>query len=492
MSLRGRLLIALVALLTVGLLVADAATYLQLREFLLDQTDNQLEQAASNGSTRDLGGPTGPGGPGGGGRRDRGRVQSEGLDGMLVGTLTSGTSISWHRGDYPTVVPDAPPDVSPTVIELAQAAGTTSLGPTDVTTRLTVSSADGQVSYRVLIAAEDDGDVVIVAVPLTVIDNTLARLLAIEMIVTLFVIAASVGIGTWLVRVGLHPLDDIGGTAAEIAAGDLSRRVEHVDERTEVGRLGTSLNTMLGQIETAFEERHASEQALRQSEERLRRFVADASHELRTPLAAVQAYAELFERGASRHPEDLPRLMQNIHKESARMAVLIDDLLLLTRLDQGRPLDRKPVDLAAIAADAVEAARVLDPSRAITLVTDDSVEVAGDRVRLRQIADNLLANTRIHTPPGTPIEVHVHAIDGAGVLAVADHGPGLTPEQSTNVFERFYRADESRARADGGTGLGLSIVAAIAQAHDGAADVQPTPGGGATFRIRIPLLDPAT
>jgi two-component system OmpR family sensor kinase len=261
--------------------------------------------------------------------------------------------------------------------------------------------------------------------------------------------------------------------------------VERADERTEVGRLGLSLNAMLAQIESAFKAREESEGRLRRSETRLRRFIADASHELRTPLAAIRAYAELFGRGAAEHPDDLERSMSGISRESERMSVLVEDLLLLTRLDEGRPLEREPVDLAEIAREAVDAARVLDADRPIEASLESAV-VVGDRDRLRQVVDNLLSNVRSHTPPGTEVEVGVHSIDGRAVLRVSDTGPGLTEEEATQVFQRFYRIDGSRSRASGGVGLGLSIVAAVAEAHDGEAAARPTLGGGATFIVTIP------
>jgi len=495
-SLRGRLLILVVLLLVGGLLVADAVTYVQLRSFLLGQVDQRLQEAfeqIEHGPNRP-GSPNGgyPGSPGGnrGGRPDFETTRSS-APGLYAGTVSSAGTVSWRvagGADEDATSAPALPTTLPTVSVPGKNENEGNRGAAAVPILTVPSTVEGTSAYRVRLQATNDGTVIITALPLTEVDSTLQRLLGIEIIVTIVVVALSAAIGSWLVRVGLRPLDDISDTAAEIAAGDLSQRVSRADDRTEVGRLGTSLNTMLGQIETAFDERQESEQALRASEARLRRFVADASHELRTPLAAVQAYAELFERGAKSHPEDLPRLMNNIHKESARMAVLVDDLLLLTRLDQGRPLDAHPVDLAAIAADAVEAARAVDPQRPLTLQTLDSVEVAGDRVRLRQIIDNLLANTRIHTPPATPVEVEVGTEDGVAVLRVVDHGPGLPPEQAAAVFERFYRADPSRARSDGGTGLGLSIVAAIAEAHSGSVAVRETEGGGATFAVWLPLL----
>jgi two-component system OmpR family sensor kinase len=238
---------------------------------------------------------------------------------------------------------------------------------------------------------------------------------------------------------------------------------------------------MLSRIETSFRVQEASER-------KLRRFVADASHELRTPLAAVRAYAELFDRGAATRPADLERSMQGISRESQRMSVLVDDLLLLARLDDGRPLERVPVELDEVVGEAVETAQAVDPERPIDLRAESAV-VVGDRVRLRQIVDNLLANVRAHTPPGSPVSVSLTRVDGTAEIAVSDAGPGLDEEHLAHVFERFYRADASRARASGGVGLGLAIVAAVAEAHGGTASASSEPGQGATFRIALPLAD---
>jgi two-component system, OmpR family, sensor kinase len=222
------------------------------------------------------------------------------------------------------------------------------------------------------------------------------------------------------------------------------------------------------------------------SDQRLRRFVADASHELRTPLAAVRAYAELFSRGAQSRPEDLARTMSGITREAERMSVLVEDLLLLARLDEGRPLEREPVQLDDLVGEAVETARTLDPERKIELVTEP-VAVLGDRDRLRQVMDNLLSNVRSHTPAASPARVSVTRENGRAVIEVGDSGPGLTEDELARVFERFYRADTSRARASGGVGLGLSIVAAVARAHGGSVGVSSQPDLGAIFRVELPV-----
>ena len=278
----------------------------------------------------------------------------------------------------------------------------------------------------------------------------------------------------------MRPLRDVEETAVAIAGGDFDRRVPGDEARSEVGRVARALNTMLARIQDAFAQRDATEG-------RLRRFVSDASHELRTPLAAVTAYAELFDRGAGDRPADRERVITGIRRESARMARLVEDLLLLARLDEGRPLERKPVELVGLAGEAVHAATAVGPAWPVELVATHPVEVVGDDVRLRQVLDNLLANVRAHTPPGTGARMTVEEDGGHAVVEVVDEGPGLTAEQAERVFERFYRADPSRSRQHGGTGLGLGIVAAIVGAHGGDVSASSSPGEGARFTVRLPL-----
>ena len=323
--------------------------------------------------------------------------------------------------------------------------------------------------------------VLIIATSLSDVDSTLHQLFWIELLVTALVLAAIAALGLWVVRLSLRPLDAIGATAAAIAGGDLTRRIERAEQKTEVGRLGLALNAMLAQIEAAFKAREASER-------KLRRFVADASHELRTPLAAVRAYAELFTRGAASRPDDLARSMSGITREAERMSLLVDDLLLLARLDEGRPLAQENVELADVVSEAVDAAQVVEPNRPITAELEPAT-VIGDRERLRQIVDNLLANVRAHAGSETPVRVNLSRVDGKAEISVADFGPGLTEEQASHVFERFYRADTSRARASGGVGLGLAIVAAVAEAHGGTVSARSVPGEGATFSIELPLAE---
>jgi two-component system, OmpR family, sensor kinase len=409
---------------------------------------------------------------------------------------------------------------------------------------VTVPAQSGNDSWRVITepisyqaststgTTEQGTGTLIVGMDLGDVNGRIARLAVTDLIVGAIIeciLALAVVI---VVRSNLQPLVEIEETAGEIAQGHLNRRVPERDPRTEIGSLGHSLNTMLSQIETAFHAREESEAAAHQSEERMRRFVADASHELRTPLTAIRGFAEYYRQrgGLVRHwdrgdrgdgdqagaaggapeatatagltPDDLDRIMQRVEKEAARMGLLVEDLLLLARLDQQRPLARNPIDLLSLAADAVHDARMLAPARTISLTVQPGAAflVVGDEPRLRQVIGNLMSNALTHTPDGTPIEVSI----GSGILDprakdpapaifldVIDHGPGMTADQANRVFERFYRADQARTRTTGGNGLGLAIVASLVTAHGGVASVRTAPGRGATFRVALPLAPEA-
>jgi two-component system OmpR family sensor kinase len=459
MSLRTRLVLVLGTLAVVGLLAADVATYAALDSFLVGRVD-QTATASANVLTDTLRhrGVLGP--------RDVEQLSLT-IPGAYVQLRLNGKPVPEGSAPAPTASGEILP--SP---ELPSSISTTRY--------VTVGATSGNTEYRVRASPLAQGYTLVLAAPLNETRSTLHRLLLIELLVSLGVVAAVVGVGLWLVRLGLRPLARIEETAGAIAAGDLSRRIEGTDERTEVGRLGSALNAMLGHIERAFSERAASEA-------RLRRFIADASHELRTPLSAVSAYAELFRRGARDRPDDLERAMSGIEREAARMAVLVDDLLLLARLDQGRPLERKRVDLTELVGEAVDAARAVDPARPLELEAPDSLVVPGDPGRLRQVVDNLLANVRAHTPADAGATVRVARENGDAIVEVADQGSGLTAEQADRVFDRFYRGDPSRSRDAGGSGLGLSIVAAVTVAHGGEVSVRSDNGSGATFRVRLPL-----
>ena len=464
MSLRTRLLLGLVALAAIGLLAADAVTYAQLRSFLDRRVEQQLEAAREPAlhelTEGEIGGPPhrGPGFGRGGGPRGGPPPET-----------------SFPSGTYAQLL-----DNGGNVIEETWLGAVTGERP-DLGTPNAVGGTYDADGYRVRADPRTPEGQLLVAVPLAELRQTLTRLSAVMLAVGIGVLVGLGVLAWWIVRIGLRPLERIGHTAADIAAGDLSKRVEPADERTEVGRLGIALNKMLEQIEEAFAERTASE-------ERLRRFLADASHELRTPLTSIRGYAELFRRGANERPDDLAKSMQRIEQEAGRMGILVEDLLLLARLDQGRPLEKTRVDLSRLAADAVDDARAVDPERTVAFDANGTVPVEGDETRLRQVLANLLSNALHHTPVGTPVEVAVSQYDGAAVVTVADHGPGLPPEDAGRIFERFYRADRSRARGTGGVGLGLAIVAAITHAHDGNVSVEQTPGGGATFRVTLPAV----
>jgi two-component system, OmpR family, sensor kinase len=399
---------------------------------------------------------------------------------------------------------------------------------------VTVPAQSGGYSWRVItqpVQYTTDGvttqsGTLVVGVSLGNLDQTMAYLVRLDVIVSIVILIVLMIVGFAVVRANLRPLVEIEETAEEIADGHLNRRVPEHDPRTEIGRLGRSLNVMLSQIETAFHAREESEAAAHQSEERMRRFIADASHELRTPLTAIRGFAEYYrQRGglvthwdtsasasasadeAGSHalataggltPDDLDRIMHRVEKEAARMGLLVEDLLLLARLDQQRPLARQPIDLLSLAGDAVHDARLLAPARTIDLSVQPGAAflVIGDEARLRQVIGNLMSNALTHTPDGSPIEVSIGSgkLDPrvpdsprAVTLDVTDHGPGMTPEQAHRVFERFYRADQARTRTSGGSGLGLAIVSALVTAHGGVASVRTAPDQGATFRIALPL-----
>jgi two-component system OmpR family sensor kinase len=492
LSLRARLVLGVIALAAVGLVVADFATYSELRTFLIERTDTSLDAAhlAVQGAVVRAGHEH-DGGDGGSPPQNAPPDDTPGIAPLTA--AVPGEYIEVRRLDgqvvragisprFPGSKTSSPP-VLPAKITLPAADRNG-----ERVTYFTVAAKSGSGRWRVRASVEPEAEnsVLIVASSLSDVDSTLHRLLLIAALVTALVLLGITVLGLWVVRLGLRPLDAIGATASKIAAGDLTQRVARAEDSTEVGRLGLALNAMLGQIEGAATAREASLRALEASERKLRRFVADASHELRTPLAAVRAYAELFTRGAADRPADLKRSMTGISRESERMSVLVDDLLLLARLDEGRPFAREPVALHEVVAEALETAQTVDPERPVEADIDAAV-VLGDRDRLRQVVDNLLANVRAHTPADAPMRIELHSVGDVAELEVADTGPGLDAEEAAHAFERFYRADPSRSRASGGAGLGLSIVAAVTEAHGGRASVTSVPGKGATFRLELPL-----
>lgn len=485
MSLRTRLLIGTLALVASGLFAASAATYALLSSSLISRVDEQLRDAGLPAARLLLsGGPgAGRGGPGPPGLREspfefpqgeRGPRVRRGLPVTFLQLLDPGGDVVSSRS-FGLGSLDAMPELPRSL------PGSTQDGH-DVPSRYftTGSTGDSHLRFRVLAESlGSDRGTLIVAFPLAEVDATLSRLLWVEGLVSLSVLIGVGALAAWLVRMGLRPLTEMERTAASIAGGDLSKRVP-ADSATEVGRLGLALNNMLERIEEAFAERRASE-------ERLRRFVADASHELRTPLTSIRGYAELFRRGAEARPEDLAKSMQRIEHESARMGKLVEELLLLAKFDEGPALDRRPVDFTALCEDAVRDARAVQPGRPILTQLAPALMIQGDEARLRQVVGNLLANALMHTAEDVSVNVRLKASGREAILEVRDEGPGMEVEYAEKVFGRFFRVDPARSRANGGAGLGLSIVESIVQAHGGTVRVETAPGAGATFLVALPL-----
>ena len=460
--LRTQLLVLLLGTVGMVVLVSGIAGTAALRSYLVERIDTQLRASA------DL--P--PEGPGGMGRRGPRRdVAVTTLEYDANGTLRPGSAARLLAvgGPYvadPAALPDRPTEVP---------------------------DVEGDRRWRVLAADRREGGVVVVAVPLDGVEDTARQLLVINTAVGLLALAGSGVLAWWAVRRSLRPLVMVEATAQAIAAGDLSVRVPAGDPRTEVGSLAASFNAMVDRFETAWSAQQKSEAQARASEERMRRFVADASHELRTPLTSIRGFAELFRQGAAEEPEQRARVMRRIEEESVRMGLLVEDLLLLARLDSARPLRREQVDLLAVAADVVhDAATVSATTHTIRLLPPIGAEppvVVGDPARLHQVVGNLVGNAVAHTPAGSTVEVRVSSRPGEVSVEVRDDGEGMAPDVAARVFERFYRADASRTRAgttSTGTGLGLSIVAALVAAHGGTVDVESVPGQGSAFTVRLP------
>ena len=491
--LRVKLVAALLVLVTAALAGSGAVAAATLRTYLIGRVDAQLKSAE---------GPIAE-------HPDGARGAGEG-DNKGKSVLPSDYVVEWTNAQG---TPQAPPksnflDPGQRLPDLPHftAAQSTAAGTRTLTTN---ALGGGSEQWRVIAApvtlADGSAGTLLLAQSLRDVQNTVRRLETSFVLIGAAAVVILAGVGYVVVRASLRPLRHVEVTAAKIAAGDLTRRVPDADPRTEVGQLSSALNRMLSEIETAFAARAASQEAMRRSEaaarsseERMRRFVADASHELRTPLTSIRGFAELFGQGAVTEDDDIRRVMSRIEVEAKRMGLLVEDLLLLARLDQERPLSRAPVDLLALAGDAVHDAHALAPDRSVRLhvgSTDPPPVVIGDEARLRQILANLVGNAVKHTPSGTPITVHVSTDtdEGTGepavVLAVVDEGPGMTEEQAARVFERFYRADPARSHSTGSTGLGLAIVAALVAGHGGTVDVQSAPGAGASFRMVLPLAD---
>lgn len=463
MTLRARLVAILIILSTLGLTVSGVATYGALRNFLLERVDSQVRgirplvlrllasATATDGFPTVL--PDGPpGGPIGAYAQVRDR------NGAVVGSLTFG-----FQDKEATYVPDLPDPIEPS------------------DQPFTVGAIQSRsYRFRVLAGPIVRGRTLIVAIPLADVQDTLQRLLGIEIVVAIVLLGALAAGARFIIRKELQPLEQMTEAATEIAAGDLSRRVDEVDSRTEVGHLGRALNRMLERIEHAFEARRASEEGMR-------RFLGDASHELRTPLTSIRGYAELFRRGAAERPEDLRLSMHRIEDEAARMGILVDELLLLAHTDRTRPMVLAAVDLTELVRDAGEDARARDPYRPIDVDVTNGIVIPADENRLRQAVTNLVTNALVHTPEGTPVALRLSTDEDAAVVSIEDAGPGLDAEALKHAFDRFWRRDPSRSRDTGGAGLGLAIVDVIVRSHGGSVSAENRPTGGARFTLRLPL-----
>lgn len=463
LSIRVRLLLGIVLLVSLGLAIANTAGILLLRDYLLSRVDEQVQAIGPPENLPDAAGTPLP--------RD---ICSNPRDPRGL------------RSDFMLVVLDADgqqacslgPDLGQAAPDLTDASASAGDG------LVNVRSIDGDDRWRLRATTDDQsGQTLLVAVSLAEADATVARLTRLSALISLAVLALTTAAAALTTALGLRPLSEIEDTAERIAEGNLNERVPTYRRSTEVGRLSHALNGMLGQIESAF-------RARTESEATLRRFISDASHELRTPLATIQGHAELWRTGMMREGRDLDTLMSRIEGESHRMSGLVDDMLLLARLDQSRPLEQKPVDLISLATDAVIDAEARQPGRTVRLHTYCPAQppvVTGDEARLRQVATNLLSNALAHTPPTSAVDVTVRTDDGYAVLSVADEGPGMTPEVQARVFDRFYRADAGRTRDQGGTGLGLAIVKSLTHAHGGAVTCNSTMASGSTFTVALPL-----
>ena len=479
-SLRGQLVRTLLIRLLAALILADVATSWVVYTLMLRNLDAQLS------ATSVL----------------MGQYVSEQTTAHRTPELTGTTNTQWGQAAQAGMLP------SLMLMRLSngttQQIGSAPIVSTSIKPGAVGSGADkdgavfytvnqGSINYRVRVSyLPDDQGTLVLATSQQGVVNTMKHIGVVEAITALLAFCLVGMVAQWRIRRQLRPFEEMGEQIVLIGSGELDQRVTPADPNTELGRVGHSVNLMLTRLEHAFNEQRASEH-------RLRRFIADASHELRTPLSSIRGYAELFRRGASSRPEDLALAMRRIESEASRMGVLVDELLLLARLDSGRPLERAIVDLSALIRDAARDSQAADPRWPVAIVADEAdvaaepVHVIGDADRLRQVLANLLSNVRAHTPPGTRATISARREGDEAVLEVADEGPGLDEARQRLVFERFYRADSSRGRGDGsgGSGLGLSIVSSVAEAHGGTAKVRSQPGEGAVFTVRLPVAGAA-
>lgn len=478
-SLRARLIALLVALLAGVCLIVGVLTQVALKGFLTDQLDGRLA-AASARSTVAFGKP--PEHPG----RDHAYPPRPGPRFLLAPGQSAGTLGARVTGGTVDAAAVLDSSGSPRHVPVGQQR---ELARLSIGGKPTTRNLGTLGEYRLLTAPAPDGSVVVTGLPTDTVDDTLYRLALVEGVVAGVALLIAATAGTAVVRLNLRPLRRVAATATRVSRlrldrGDvaLAERVPEADTdpHTEVGRVGVALNRMLSHVADALHARQDSEM-------RVRRFVADASHELRTPLAAIRGYAEVTRRSREEAPPDLAHAMRRVESEATRMTSLVEDLLLLAKLDAGRPLAREPVDLSQLTVDAVSDAHVAGPDHRWHLdLPADPVIVPGDAERLHQVVANLLANARAHTPHGTTVTTGLAVAGDRAVLTVADDGPGIGADLLPEIFERFARGDGSRSRnAAGGTGLGLAIVSAVTESHHGTVHADSRPGR-TTFTIRLP------
>jgi two-component system OmpR family sensor kinase len=475
MRLRRRLVTTMIVLVALGLAAVNVITLTSLHSYLFGRTDAQLTAVSSLVSSYVLhaekhGHPVTPG-----------TIESRVSPDLYVEIIDASGTVLVSRPSGTAGQADPAPDLPahlPVLPSHRHASARTDEVYRPDASSINVGSDGGHGPQYRLQATSLPGETLVVATSLTSVNATLDSLRTIELLVSLSLLAALAILMTLLIRLGLRPLEDMTQEADAIAAGDLTRRVQPIEGEGEIARMGRAFNGMLAQIETAFAQRA-------RSEERLRSFLADASHELRTPLTSIRGYAELLRKDALTDGEARDRALSRIEKEAARVGTLVGDLSVLAREGQGPEPVYYRVDLAAVAAEAVADASTIDADRRIELTADGEVPVAGDDARLEQLVHNLLGNALSHTPAGTPVEVGVTVRGDKAVLRVHDQGPGLTSEQASRVFDRFYRGDaDSR---DGGSGLGLFIVASLARTFGGQATVESAEGQGATFEVTLPV-----
>ncbi|WP_063001754.1 sensor histidine kinase [Nocardia mikamii] len=487
-SLRARLLVGQLLLLVVVVVGIGAATEFALQQFLVHQLDTELADVQKRSLGEAGGGPSLGPPPGAQDHGNRPPPPNHGgpgpdfLDRRGIQADTVGASIDG------TEITAAKIDADGTQTRLSAAAQRQLAEVSSDGTPVTVD-LDGQGSYRVVANSTWSGATVVTGMPLTAVHATLMRVLLILVVVTAVVFVIAITVGIWVIRRALAPLDRVAATASRVADLRLDRgevelpvRVpaDDADPRTEVGQLGSAVNRMLDHIDSALSARHASET-------RVRQFLADASHELRTPLAAIRGYAELAQRKRAEVPGDVANAMSRVDSESRRMTALVEDMLLLARLDSGRGLEHEPVDVTRLTVDAVSDAHIAGPDHRWDLdLPDEPVVVTGDAARLHQVLANLLTNARVHTGPGTTVTVSLGREAGGGAIwRVADNGPGIPAALQPEVFERFARGDSSRSRRAGSSGLGLAIVAAVVKSHGGTISLDSAPGH-TVFTVRLP------